>query len=166
MVQTQNSLYFNIFNAMCPFHGVILFYKNTETFVLCSQLKQKIRSAIMCIITYLPFLPKCPEFTQTHVHWVGDAIQPSHPLSSPSPPAPDWCPPSIRVFSNESTLCITSKNFSIKKKNKCLKTIIPTSKHDTFQSISHLPGSSAGLHPWAAPCRASCLAVSKLLSCV
>ena len=26
-----------------------------------------------------------PEFTQTHVHWVGDAIQPSHPLSSPSP---------------------------------------------------------------------------------
>ena len=28
-----------------------------------------------------------PEFTQTHVHWVGDAIQPSHPLSSPSPAA-------------------------------------------------------------------------------
>ena len=30
---------------------------------------------------------KLPEFTQTHVHWVGDAIQPSHPLSFPSPPA-------------------------------------------------------------------------------
>ena len=30
-----------------------------------------------------------PEFTQTRVHWVGDAIQPSHPLSSPSPPAPN-----------------------------------------------------------------------------
>ena len=29
------------------------------------------------------------EFTQTHVHWVVDAIQPSHPLSSPSPPAPN-----------------------------------------------------------------------------
>ena len=29
------------------------------------------------------------EFTQTHVHRVGDAIQPSHPLSSPSPPAPN-----------------------------------------------------------------------------
>ena len=39
------------------------------------------------------------EFTQTHVHRVGDAIQPSHPLSSPSP-----IPPSIRVFSNESAL--------------------------------------------------------------
>ena len=30
-----------------------------------------------------------PEFTQTHAHWVGDAIQPSHPLSSPSPLAPN-----------------------------------------------------------------------------
>ena len=44
-----------------------------------------------------------PEFTQTHVCQVGDAIQPSHPLSSPSPPAPN---PSIRVFSSESALCI------------------------------------------------------------
>ena len=45
-----------------------------------------------------------PEFTQTHVHRVGDAIQPSHPLSSLLllPPIP----PSIRVFSNESTLRI------------------------------------------------------------
>ena len=31
-----------------------------------------------------PCLSQTPEFTQTHVHWVGDAIQPSHPLSSPS----------------------------------------------------------------------------------
>ena len=35
----------------------------------------------------LPVHHYLPEFTQTHVHWVGDAIQPSHPLSSPSPPA-------------------------------------------------------------------------------
>ena len=33
-----------------------------------------------------------PEFTQTHVHWIGDAIQPSHPLSSPFPPAPNPSP--------------------------------------------------------------------------
>ena len=37
----------------------------------------------------LPFHHQLPEFTQTHVHWVGDDIQPSHPLSSPSPPAPN-----------------------------------------------------------------------------
>ena len=35
----------------------------------------------------LPVYHQHPEFTQTHVHWVGEAIQPSHPLSSPSPPA-------------------------------------------------------------------------------
>ena len=35
----------------------------------------------------LPVHNQLLEFTQAHVHWVGDAIQPSHPLSSPSPPA-------------------------------------------------------------------------------
>ena len=43
-----------------------------------------------------------PELAQTHVHWVSDAIQPSHLLLSPSPPASIF--PSIRVFSNESVL--------------------------------------------------------------
>ena len=37
----------------------------------------------------LPVHHQLPEFTQNHVHQVGDAIQPSHPLSSPSPPAPN-----------------------------------------------------------------------------
>ena len=37
----------------------------------------------------LPVHHKLPEFTQTHAHLVGDAIQPSHPLSSPSPPVPN-----------------------------------------------------------------------------
>ena len=37
----------------------------------------------------LPVYHQLPEFTQIHVHCVGDAIQPSHPLSSPSPPAPN-----------------------------------------------------------------------------
>ena len=40
-----------------------------------------------CSTPYLPVHHQLPEFTQTHVHRVGDAIQPSHPLSSPSPPA-------------------------------------------------------------------------------
>ena len=50
----------------------------------------------------LPVHYQLLEFTETHVHRVSDAIQPPHPLSFPSPPAP--IPPSIRVFSNESTL--------------------------------------------------------------
>ena len=52
----------------------------------------------------LPVHHQLPEYTQTHVHRVSDAIQPSHPGSSPLllPPIP----PSIKVFSNESTLCM------------------------------------------------------------
>ena len=58
------------------------------------------------------------EFTQTHVHWVGGAIQPSHPLSSHSPSIF----PSIRVFTNESVLGIRwpkycSFSFSISPSN-------------------------------------------------
>ena len=52
----------------------------------------------------LPVHHQLPEFTQTHVHRVSDAIQPSHPLSFPSPPAPS--PSQHRVFCNESTLCM------------------------------------------------------------
>ena len=52
----------------------------------------------------LPVHHQLPEFTQTHVDRVGDAIQPCHPLSSLLllPPIP----PSIKVFSNELTLCM------------------------------------------------------------
>ena len=53
-----------------------------------------------CSTPGLPVQHQLLEPTQTYVHWVGGAIQPSHPLSSPSPPAL-----SIRVFSNESALC-------------------------------------------------------------
>ena len=42
-----------------------------------------------CSMPGLPGHHQLPEFTQTRVHQVGDAIQPSHPLSSPSPPAPN-----------------------------------------------------------------------------
>ena len=52
--------------------------------------------------------PPCPsplpEFTQTHVHGVGEAIQTSHPLSSASPPTLKL--PHLRIFSSESVLCI------------------------------------------------------------
>ena len=42
-----------------------------------------------CSTPGLPVHHLLPELTQTHVHRVSDAIQPSHPLSSPSPPAPN-----------------------------------------------------------------------------
>ena len=94
----------------------------------------------------LPVHHQLPEFTQSHVYRVSDAIQPSHPLFSPSPPAPKpmsiesvmpsnhlilcrtllFLPsifPSIRIFSNESALSIRwpkywSFSFSISPSNE------------------------------------------------
>ena len=69
------------------------------------------------VLHYLPY------FAQIHVHWVSDAIQPSHPLlPTPSFLLPSIFP-SIRVFSNESALCIRwtkywSFSFSISPSNE------------------------------------------------
>ena len=70
----------------------------------------------------LPVHHQLPEFTQTQVHQVGDVIQPSHPLLSPSPPAP--IPTSIRVFSSESTLRMRWPKYS-----SFSFSIIPSKEH-------------------------------------
>ena len=74
-----------------------------------------------CNTPGLPVHHQLPEFTQTHVHWVGNAIQPPHPLSSLLLPPSIF--PSIRVFSNESVLPIRcpkyrSFSFSISPSNE------------------------------------------------
>ena len=66
---------------------------------ICLHLSDKIRSVAQLCLTLcdpmnrstpgLPVHHQLPEFTQAHVHRVSDTIQPSHPLSSPSPPAPN-----------------------------------------------------------------------------
>ena len=89
----------------------------------------------------LPVHHQLPEFTQTHIHRVSDAIQPSHPLSSPSPPAPN--PSHIRVFSNESTLLMRwpkywSFGFSIIP-SKEIPGLISFIKYLKFQSGSSYP---------------------------
>ena len=69
----------------------------------------------------LPVHHQLPEFTQTHVHWVSDAIQPSHLLSSPSSPALNLS--QLGVFSNASALHIRwpkcwSFSFNIRPSNE------------------------------------------------
>ena len=69
----------------------------------------------------LPVHHQLPQFTQTHVHRVSDAIQPSHSLSSPSPPAPN---PSHREMQTKTTVTyhLTLVRMAIIKKttnNKC-----------------------------------------------
>ena len=60
-----------------------------KCFCCCSvtQSCPTLRSPMDCSTPGFPVLNHLLEFAQTHVHWVGDATQPSHPLSSPSPPA-------------------------------------------------------------------------------
>ena len=57
-----------------------------------------------CSMPGFPVHHKLPELTQTHVHWVRNAIQPSNPLPSPSPSTINF--PSIRVLTYESVLPI------------------------------------------------------------
>ena len=76
--------------------------KSTVQFSSVAQSCPTLCDPMNCSTPGLPVHHQLPEFTHTQLHQVSDAIQPSHPLSSPSPPAP--IPPSIRAFSNESTL--------------------------------------------------------------
>ena len=69
----------------------ICFYQIPEVTISLSSVAQlcpTLRSPMNCSTPGLPVHHQLPGFTQTHVHRVSDAIQPSHPLASLSPPAP------------------------------------------------------------------------------
>ena len=107
-----------------------------------------------------PVHHQLPELAQTHVHGVGDAIQPSHPLLSPSPPASD--PSWHQVFSNESTLHIRwpkywSFGFSISSSTEYSGLISfrtdlvgsPCSPRDSQESLQHHSSKAPILQPSA-----------------
>ena len=103
-----SSLCFDKCTQMCQFSSVA-----QSCLTLCDSMD--------CSTPGLPVHHQPPEFTQTHDNWVGDAIQPSHPLLSPSPA----CNLSQQqVFANESVLCIRwpkywSFSFSISLSHEC-----------------------------------------------
>ena len=61
-----------------------------------------------CSIPGFPVHHELPELTQTHVHWVGDPIQPSHPLSSPFPPTFKWFPAPGSLKMNQISRSVVS----------------------------------------------------------
>ena len=90
-------------------------------FSAVAQSCQTLYNSMDCSMPGFPVHHQLPALAQTHVHRVGDAIQPCPCLSSPSPPA--FICPSIRVFSNESALRIGwpkywSFSFSISPSNE------------------------------------------------
>ena len=75
-----------------------------------------------CSTPDLPVYHQLPEFIQAHAHWFGDAIQPSHHLSLPSPPAPQSFP--VRVFSSELVLLIRWPNIGVSSSASVLQWIL------------------------------------------
>ena len=108
-----------------------------------------------CSTPGLPVHHQFPEFTQTHVHWVGDAIQPSHPLSSPSPPALNlsqhqglfkWVSffassgQSIRVAASTSVLPMNTQDLFISLQSKRLSRVFSNSTVQKHSSAPRLVG--------------------------
>ena len=141
-----------------------------SNFISVAQLCLTLCDPMDCSTPGLPVHHQLPELTQTRVHWVSDAIQPSHPLSS-SLPHPIF--PSIRVFSDESVLHIRwskyqSFSFSISPSTEysglissrmdCLDLLLfkgllrvfsktTVQKHQFFDTQLSL-WSSSHIHPW------------------
>ena len=78
-----------------------------------------------CTTPSLPVHHQLPEFAQTHVHWVDDTIQPSHLLSSPSPPAFNLCQHQ-GLFQSVSSSHQVSKVLEFQLQHKCFQWIFRT----------------------------------------
>ena len=105
---------------VCKLHEMVQFSSVAQSCpTLCDRMN--------CSTPGLPVHHQLPKFIQTHVHRVGDAIQPSHPLSSPSPPALNpskhpglfpmsqlfpWGGQSIRVSASTSVLPMNTQDWS------------------------------------------------------
>ena len=116
----QKNIYFCFIDYAKSFYCVQFSLVGQSCLTLCDL--------INCSIPGLPAYHQLPEFIQTHVHQVGDAIQTSHPLSSPFSPAPN--PSQHQSHSNESTLHMRwSKYWSFSF------SIIPSKEHPGLISL-------------------------------
>ena len=84
--------------------------------------------AMDCSTPGLPVLHQLPEFTQIHVQWVGDAIQPSHLLSSPSPPA-------LNLSQLQGIFQWVSSSHQVAKVLKLSFSISPSNEHTGLISL-------------------------------
>ena len=113
-----NSVFATMVSTVEWFDQLFLLFSSVQSL---SRVQLTLCDPMDCSSPGFPVHHQLLELTQTHVHWVGDAIQPSHPL----------CPllllpsviPRIRVLSNESVLCIRwpkywSFSFSIRASNE------------------------------------------------
>ena len=81
------SLGISIFEGHISESTILIVMCSTLQFSLVAHLCPILCSLMDCSTPGFPVHHQLPELAQTQIHWVSDAIQPSHPLSSPSPPA-------------------------------------------------------------------------------
>ena len=109
---------FIIFTIIFPLYMMIIFELlqfSSDQLLRCLTLSKPMN----CSTPGLPVHHQVPESTQTHVHWVGDAIQPSHPLSSPSPPA-------LSLFQHQGLFKWVSSSHQVAK-------VLEFQLHQTYQ---------------------------------
>ena len=80
-----------------------------------------------CSMSGFPGFYHLPEFAQTHIHWVSDAIQPSHPLSPPSHPLSPPSPPALNLSQHQGIFQWISSSHQVAK--------VLELQHQSFQWI-------------------------------
>ena len=89
LIISQENFYQHSISSLAPTCKELLKVKSVSHSVQLSSVAQSFLTLCDPMHCSMPGFPVChqlPELAQTHVHWVGDTIQPSHPLLSPSPP--------------------------------------------------------------------------------
>ena len=104
--------WFTVLCFWCTAKGFSYTHTHTHTHIQFSSVAQScltLHNPMDCSTPGLPVHHQLPELTQTHVHWIGDATQPSHPLSSSSPPTFNLS--QHQGLSNKSALRIRWPNY-------------------------------------------------------
>ena len=114
-------------------------------FISVAQLCLTLWDSTDCSMPGFPIHHQLPELAQTHVHRVGDAIQPSHPLSSPSPA---FNLSRIRVFSSESALHIRRpKHWSTRTWMQFINVLTRSPRTPALTTRPQISGSPRTLQP-------------------
>ena len=119
--------------AFNPVKASVNFVSRSPLNLMClqfssvTQLCPTLCDPMDCTMPGFPVHHQLPEFAQTHAHWVSDAIQPSHPLSSPSPPA-------FKLFQHQGLFKWVSSSHQVAKVLELQAPVLPVNIQDWFPS--------------------------------
>ena len=116
----------NSFTEFCCFLSSLIMNQSSVQFSSVAQSCPTLCDPMDCSMPGFPVHNQHPEYTQSHVHWVGDAIQPSHPLSTPSPPA-------LNLSQHQGLFHWVSSSHQVAKGlDPSVQSVLPMNIHDWF----------------------------------